>query len=288
MKSTILLCLIFASLTSISQSAKDSIIIKSINVENNVQSQNVTGSLVTINSTFFYDTTLYHTSKPQKIVYELLLFDKNKQPIKTVESTKFKSSNGQFKISIPRFDYKENLSVFIPYYALDIPQGNNVLALTLSVYAMDTSITQSRRKIKCEGKIAKAFTINKPATKTFKIRVNGVKISDTDKKGKAWDWTGGLADIFYSIEFNNKYNNDILFSSTTVKNATSAAWLDYSNTITMTEGDKISISLYDEDTMFDDNIGTKNFSYDELLKAAMEKTEMSFEKVNYCVIDVVK
>ena len=97
MKTRILIIAIFAFSSLIAQNAKDSLIIRSINVENNVKSGDVTGSLVTINSKLFYDTAYHHVSKPQKVIYSILLFDKNKNPIRAVESTQFKSKTNQLK-----------------------------------------------------------------------------------------------------------------------------------------------------------------------------------------------
>ncbi|OFX60322.1 MAG: hypothetical protein A2046_02660 [Bacteroidetes bacterium GWA2_30_7] len=288
MKFTLLYIFILCSLSSFSIQQKDTLLVKSIEVNSDKFSNNIYGAEIEINTILKYYNEIKKTKNPSSLIFRITIFDENNKPIQATESTSFKKSNNQVAISQEFLNERSDFKIFIPYYCLNLEKGLHKLSLLINAYVRDTSITDKPREIFCKGLNHKKLTINKPATKTFKLLVQGVKITNFDSKGSTWDWTGGLADIFYNISLISTNNSDLIFNSSTVKNTLSAAWMDYSENITISENDKITIGVYDEDTMFHDIVGQKDFTYTELLSLSDSETEISFGQVTYLILKVKK
>lgn len=283
----IILTLIF-SINSFAISGKDTINIKSLNLFPDKFSNNIYGAEIEINAVLKYYNEVKQSTSPSSIIFRITIFDENQKAILATESTTFKKADNQIAISQEFLNEHSRFNVFIPYYCLKLEQGQHKLSLSIKAFVRDTSIIDKPREIVCTGFTKKNITINKPPTKTFKLLVQGVKITNIDSKGSSWDWTGGMADIFYTLSLNSKNNSDLIFNSSIVKNTQTAAWMDYSNNITISENDKITISIYDEDTMFHDKIGHKSFTYDELLTISDSENELSFDQVTFMILKMKK
>lgn len=287
-KYQILIIIILLSINSFAINSKDSINIKTINVIPDKFSNNIYGAEIEINAILKYYNEIKKTKSPSSIIYRITVFDENQKPIIATGSTTFKKSDNQVAISQEFLNERSSFNIFLPYYCMKLEQGQHKISISIKAFVRDTSITDKPREIFCIGVTQKKLTINKPLTKTFKLLVQGVKITSLDRKGSSWDWTGGMADIFYNISLISSNNSDIIFNSSTVKNAQTAAWMDYSEYITISENDKITIGIFDEDTMFHDKIGQKNFTYNELLNISDSETELSFDQVTFMILKVKK
>ncbi|OFX18928.1 MAG: hypothetical protein A2033_12345 [Bacteroidetes bacterium GWA2_31_9] len=276
------------SLNSFSATLKDTIDIKTINVKTDIVSNNIFGAELEINANLKYFNEIKKTNKPNSLIFRIIIFDSNNKPILATESTTFKKNDNQVAISQEFYNENNRYKIIIPYYSLKLEQGIHKLSISIKAFVRDTSITDKPREIFCKGFTKKQITITKPPTKTFKLLVQGVKITKLDSKDSSWDWTGGLADVFYKISLNSSSYSDLIFSSSVVKNTQSAAWMDYSKYITISENDKITIGIFDEDTMFHDIIGEKNFTYEDLLSISDSETELTFGQVTFMILKVKK
>jgi hypothetical protein len=175
---------------------------------------------------------------------------------------------------------------FVPYYVLKLNEGAHKLKVRLEVMRMDSAKGKfDSKKVVVEGPVEKQFSINKPKTRTVKLCCTGVRVKSYNSKGNSWDFgSSGLPDLVYRVLLEAGEVSDRLYSSPEMQNATSAAWLDYTGHITVSEGDRISIGVYDNDTMYDDLIGIENLSVDELLEAASASKELHFGYVDYCTL----
>lgn len=177
---------------------------------------------------------------------------------------------------------------FIPYYALGLNEGVHKLKIKLEVARFDSVKGKfDTHKVVVLGPAEKLIQINKPKTRTLKLYCSGVRVQDHNAKGNSWDFGGpGLPDLVYRVLLESDAATDRLYSSTEMQNATSAAWINYTGPITISEGDKITIGIYDNDTLYDDLIGTKDFTFEEILAAGTAGKELHFGLVEFCTLKV--
>ena len=177
---------------------------------------------------------------------------------------------------------------FIPYYALKLSEGAHTLKIKMQVARFDSVKGKyDPGKITLRGTAEKLFSIKKPKTRTLKVCCSGVRVKGQNAKGNSWDFgTSGQPDLIYKVVLESAAHADILYVSAEMQNATAAAWIDYAGPVTVSEGDKITIGIYDNDTMFDDIIGANDFSVDELLSVSTTAKELHFGLVEFCTLKV--
>ena len=117
---------------------------------------------------------------------------------------------------------------------------------------------------------------------------SGVRVTETDH-GKNWDFgLVGLPDPIFKVIMDNAFQPDLLYTSVEVQNSLSAAWIDYSTPFFISEGDKITLGIYDKDTLIDDLIGKESHTLDEWLEISKTVKELKFDQVLYCTVKVEK
>ncbi|PLX11279.1 MAG: hypothetical protein C0594_03875 [Marinilabiliales bacterium] len=263
--------------------------IDKVKISKKILSKNISGIKLELTSKLVYDKSKYKLEKPKNASIKLYLRKPDGDTIQAIKaSSNYKDYNGYFAASKSITTIKTE--VFIPYYALKLSEGEHKLEYCLSAFVRDTSINQPQREISVKGEQTGEILIQKPPVENFKLVVRGVRVTKKDFKNKEWDWglSGKEPDIKIKVLLINDYLADIVFSSTTMKNSFSAAWIDYSEPITISKGDKITIGVYDDDIMFDDKMGTITHSLPEFLKIANNIEELSFNLVTFFLLDIKK
>ncbi|MFI5150813.1 MAG: hypothetical protein ACHQRM_13845 [Bacteroidia bacterium] len=180
------------------------------------------------------------------------------------------------------------MKFFIPYYVLNLPPGEASLQCSIQVSVLDTSIIQKPRHIPSAGPALQSFTIHKPAVIQARMLCTGVRVTAKDH-GRNWDFgLTGLPDPVFKVILDNEAQPDFLYTSPEVQNSLSAAWLDFSPHFLISEGDKITLGIYDKDTLIDDLIGKETHTLDEWIEITKAAKELAFDQVLFCTVKVEK
>ena len=144
------------------------------------------------------------------------------------------------------------------------------------------------RHVALKGTTSADFSITKPSTNKVKMLCSGVRISSTDKS-KNWDFgLSGQPDPVFKIVMSNGIQADYVYESPTVENSLSAAWLDSSPIFIISEGDEITLGIFDNDTLSDDLIGGESHILDDWLEISKTAKVLTFGQVTYCTVKVEK
>lgn len=270
------------------QKTQEQVQITSFSATPDVVNGNVKGAVLTVSSDLTYNKELFNIEKPSSAEIVISFLNQKGEYINAIKSTSnHKDQDGHL---VCTGAIGKDVKIFLPYYAIQKKEGKYTFKAKISAFVRDTSITQPPREVKCVTEKEFTFTINKPATKEFKVIVRGARLASTDFKGKEWDWglVSNAPDVNYKVMMASDITSDVIYSSPWVKNSFSGAWIDYSCPVVISEGDKVTLAVYDVDTLFDDLAGSMDFTYEELKKAADDRTEFDFDRVTYMLIDFKK
>ena len=216
-----------------------------------------------------------------------LVYRANNQPVQVAVPYSRYNINGLAGSEKMSFILKFPVRLFIPYYILDLKEGQQQILLKISAHIKYGEADPE--ELECRGNTSAILNINKPSVQKFQIMARELRVEEKNLRDNNWDNGRGstrLPDLRYKIEAGSQSNKDILYSSNVVKNSLSAAWIDYSGILTISEGDIISIVVYDKDTMFHDPIGRIKSTLEELKKVADREEKIRFGLVNSCLIAV--
>lgn len=216
-----------------------------------------------------------------------LVYDTSKQPIKAAVTLSRYNIAGKAGCSRSILVQKFPVKLFIPYYILDLREGRHEIIIQIS--AAVKYGTAAEEKVLIRGKKTFSLTINKPVVRKFRVMVRELRVAEKNLRDNNWDNGSGrsrLPDLRCKVELGAKAAKDVVYASSVVKNSLSAAWIDYSGILAISEGDTINIVVYDKDTMFDDPIGRVKFKLEELKAVADKGEKIRFGLVNSCLIAV--
>jgi len=224
----------------------DTIFLKGITADVDLTSANVKGAEIVFKINI-KDSKREGTKIPPKWSFKLQVFKDNNIPAETVQTSLASNNNGIILLDNCKSVLPKNIVnecfFFLPYYALKLEEGGHKLKIKLAVFIWDTvtcKYVPSNSVI--SGSNEKHIVINKPATKNLQLFCSGVRIREI--KAASWD-VGliGYPDLVYKVSLVNRFVPDYILCSTEMQNAVSAAWIDYSQQITISEGDKITFGI---------------------------------------------
>ncbi|MEI6349223.1 MAG: hypothetical protein WCP69_14845 [Bacteroidota bacterium] len=265
---------------------KDSLILKSVKCFPDTLFNGVRGIGISYHAILGYDTTFHQQKSPTETKLKINLKSNKKRVNCNGSSYKYCDKNQVFQyIKDLRFDFGRKEIIFIPFYILELNEGLNTVEIELSALMSDTSIFDSALKtLKIIGESRFEIQFNKPQIEEFSVLVSGVKFMETDFKGKPWDYnllSGAAPDICWKVTVGAGDNYDALYCSPVMKNSYSAAWLDWAENITLSKGDKFSISLYDDDPASDDFAGSLYGTLPQIIEKSTQKQPMVFDRLTY-------
>jgi len=285
-KKVYFLFVISSFIVNLSFSQNDSIILRNLKCHPDTMINGIQGIAVSYNATLGYDTTFHRQKNPTATKLKFKMVSNNKEVSCTGNSYKYCDKNQYFSYSKEiRYTRGKIETILIPYYILKLNQGLNTAKIEVSALMSDTSIFESAfSKIKIVGETNVNVQFTKPPLEEFSVLVSGVKFMDTDFKGKAWDYnliSGAAPDICWKVEVGANDNYESIFRSSVMKNAYSAAWLDWAEDISLSVGDKFCIGVYDDDPMSDDFAGSICGTLSQIIEKSTKKQPMAFGRLTY-------
>lgn len=149
------------------------------------------------------------------------------------------------------FGFKDVMVCFVPYAALDIPEGKNTLLLSFSLNGKDGNGKSYEQYFPKQ-----TVEINKKKQRQMTFNIDYVEVDKTDFKGEVWDFSpfgyNTQPDVATTFTVGN-----VLLWKMSVENTTVFAVGPKSKNIIfkISEGDEVDIKITDVDMVFDDFIG---------------------------------
>jgi hypothetical protein len=270
---------------------RDTCYISNTRITPNVKSKGILGLKIEFVSNLIYDPR-HKSQEPNYLILEVALLNEAGKPLPAHgdgSSFNLKGFAGAEKTELSAsVRQKVSRTFFIPYYCLDLPAGSAKLQCTVRVSLKDSSLLEKPRMIAVKGVNLQTVSIDKPGTTKLRMLCSGVRVSATDH-GKSWDFgLTGLPDPVFKVILDNAVQPDFVYTSTEMQNALSAAWIDYSTVFFVSDGDPITLGIYDKDTLIDDLIGKETHTVDEWLEISKTSKELVFGQVTYCTVKVEK
>ena len=256
-----------------------------------IKSKGIMGVKIEFDSFLAYESK-HKNNTPNTIIVDVVILNDAGKPLPAIEHSYAFSHKGSVMATksniIVTVKKKVLNSFFIPYYCINLPTGKAKLKYKISISIKDTSIMEKERHIVVKGTTDGDFFITKPPTNKVRMLCSGVRVSDSDKS-KNWDFgLSGQPDPVFKVVMDNGIQSDYIYESPTVENSIFAAWIDSSPIFIISEGDEITLGIYDNDTLADDNIGSKSHPLNEWLEITKTAKVLTFGQVTYCTVKVEK
>lgn len=191
-------------------------------------------------------------------------------------------------LTVPRYTWQEG-SLFVPFYAIKLPEGRHRLTLDFAGVTKTQSCTSGRRPQKLEvigGEDAHVEFV-KPPHKMVKLAVKRVEVVE-----KATDGLGatrrGRPDLAWKAFFQLGLHKGKVHSSKTRDDSYVGTWERRSGPFPFSEGDKLTVTIIDRDVLSHDLMGSFNFTLDELIGATRSAEPLSGGAVERLVLGNVE
>lgn len=277
----VLSLLVFVINQSFSQ--QDSLVIKKVRVIPDTIISGVRGIGISYVSNLVYDT-LFHKNKRPASLYLVFSLTKKGKAVECQNSSSKYCKNREFKYRIS-LSSRIGEMTFLPFYELNLQEGEQSVDLTIDALMSDTSIFDSTLKpVLLVGERKHRISFKKPPIEQLSVLVSGVRVLDTDFKGKQWDYnllSGSPPDICWNVTIGAGDSYNSLYRSSVMKNAYSAAWIDWAEEVVISKGDRICIAVYDDDLMSDDLIGSICGGLSDIVLMSQKKQPLVFDRLSY-------
>jgi hypothetical protein len=156
-----------------------------------------------------------------------------------------------------KFDKKKSL--FIPYAALKLAQGNHVISIKTLLSGTDGTGNKHEQKL-----VEENINFSKPKTNTFTLNIDYIEATEKNAKGNVWDiafFRPDAPDVGVNVLV-----GDISVWKKNVNDTYMFALGPNSKNITFTisENDRVVLLIQDIDLIFHDFIGQLNFETKKL------------------------
>jgi hypothetical protein len=274
----ICLSLLLACGASFALHAGDTIFIRSVTVKPDITSYNIKGALVQVKCS-------YRTQR-NKIPYQLHFSAAVQQAggnaVKATNAVSvYTDSTRKVAAHIKTYyatGEQYELNFFIPYYILALPSGKQELQLSLRA-AVQPSEKEPEAPAVLSSEKPITFSIQKPPVQTFSLRCTGVTATKRDVT-TFWDPDGSRPDLYYQVLLDNNELPDLVYYSDVCDNNEPCTWTKFTPLITISEGDMITIAIFDQDRFNrDDLVGLKRFTLTELKALSQSGNTIEFNQV---------
>lgn len=240
-----------------------------VNVETDYTSDGVRGINITYRYNFLpleeenhNDTILSKAS----FSISAILYENNKaiEPALGYQSTANANGDAAFgfdflsnEMQASKFDKKKSL--FIPYAALNLSQGNHTISIKTLFSGTDGTGIKHEQKLLNEN-----VNFTKPKTNTFTLNIDYIESTEKNAKGNVWDiafFRTDAPDVGVNVlvgkisVWKKNVNDTYMFAvGPNSKNIT----------FTISENDRVELLIQDIDLIFHDFIGQLNFDTKKL------------------------
>lgn len=208
------------------------------------------------------------------------LASKRGQKVRTlVEDKAYRDRDGfihgkEQLLTVPRNVWKQG-TLFVPFYAMDLGEGRHALSLNLTALSDTGSCEAGRppRAVKVIGQTSADIGLTKPPFKRVQILVRHVTVAEEPTDISLFRSRKGRPDLTWRLQF--KAGREGVIHSSKVRDDTyDARWSQYTSEFPFSQGDRLTLSVLDEDVISHDSLGSIKLTLDQLLEQGSRSTPL--------------
>jgi len=167
-------------------------------------------------------------------------------------------------IAVPRGSWRKT-SLFVPYYTMKLAPGTHPLSIKLEAVSDPGRCKYGElpHLVRIIGKSTADFELTKPPFKMVRILVRHVQVVEEATDVSLWPWRA-RPDLRWRARFRAGAGG-VVFESEVRDDTYSADWTQYSPVFPFSQGDRMTLSVLDQDVMGHDTLGSVKLTLDELL-----------------------
>jgi len=173
------------------------------------------------------------------------------------------SKHGNFLLEKRAFIKSDVVTIFFPYYMIDLKKGIHDLTIELDPrYLPDDSDMEIYMTY--IGNDSYNFDVNLPEVYKLQLKIDSLKVVEPV------DWENkGLPDLVFSLFYTtNKFKGYQVYESNVISDSLGASWTNFSSTLYVSENDIFSVYIEDADNEFDKEISKFVFTYKSFIDQA--------------------
>ncbi len=173
----------------------------------------------------------------------------------------------------------KKVTQFIPYSALNMPQGFHVMHVQAQLSGKDAVGTLYKQTIQKEK-----IEFDKPATQIFTMNIDHVEVNPFNSSGQAWDYAIFKTDA-PDVGVNIMVGNTTVYKKNVNDSYMFAAGPDARNiSFTISKNDKVVVKIEDIDIMFHDFIAKWIFSTNKMPGVLYTFKKPSSTNIKSCLL----
>lgn len=172
-----------------------------------------------------------------------------------------------------------SMPVFVPFFVMDLPPGPQQLRVHVKASGgVSSQVASVVIPTKVEGQVDRVIDFVKPPVRMVQVTVASVQVQADAYDASFLRSHKARPDLMWEAHFGQRYIGRVHRSR--IQNDTYiAAWQRGTGTFPFSEGDRLTISVFDADVASDDLIGAFSFSLEELERQARQNVPLSRGKV---------
>lgn len=177
-------------------------------------------------------------------------------------------------LTVPRNVWKQG-SLFIPFYAMDLAEGRHALSLHFTALSDTGSCKAGRppRAVKVIGQTSVALELTKPPFKLVQMLVRHVTVAEEPTDVSLFRPRKRRPDLTWRLQFRDGQEG-VIHSSKVRDDTYDARWTQYTSEFPFSRGDRLTLTVLDEDVMSHDQLGSIKLTLDQLLEHGKSSTPL--------------
>ncbi len=268
--------------------AQDTLFVRDLQVTPGAMSKNISGIEIKCNVVLKAKSAGLSAVRNDNLVLYLMGGNGNIVGARS-SNEEYRDTKGQFKVQFALQPNKKDVvsttpvTLFLPYYAINLPAGKQTLLLRPR---LKRSFSGTAEEVAVEFVNGEAMqSIEMPAVTRLQISLPDVKVAETNLNGKTWDDKLGInepnkfmPDLKYKLLLEGAISDEV-YTSPEVKNSYTAQWPNAGATLSLTDKDKVTLIVIDEDDLKEERIGVKNLNLKALQDANSASEPLEFDRV---------
>jgi hypothetical protein len=179
-------------------------------------------------------------------------------------------------------------ALFVPYFLIDLPPGENQVKVT--VEGADRFARGGGAPppgpVKLSGVLEQTATIVKPPFRMVRLAVASVQVEPGGYDAALFRPRKAMPDLMWEARFGPRFMGRV-YASRARDDTCAAAWDRGPAPFPFSEGDVLTLSVYDQDVASDDLLAEIPFTEDQLRAQARQNTPLARGKVLQLVLGLV-
>lgn len=182
-------------------------------------------------------------------------------------------------VTVPRFTWREE-TIFIPYYTMKLPPGRQGVKVQLEAVSDAGSCKTGElpEKVAILGEDRAQVTIDKPEYKMIQLLVRRIAVKHLATDAALILRYKRRPDLQWRARFRAGAGG-VVHNSDTRDNVWQGRWRQYTDPFPFSRGDRLTLTVFDEDFMGDDEMGRFSLTLEEIEQLGSRPAPLSAGRV---------